>query len=134
GLATILLLYLTTGTSLAITRQIPERGALHVAGKLGVVYLPAAIIGLVVAAVGRSEGQSRRAPAVVAAFVAAAASLQLFLAVRPGGGGGVVRSLTPDGVVPLTRAAGAFTGLALLFAARGLARRHRRAWQGAGPG
>ena len=129
GLATILLLYIATGTSLAITRQIPERGALHVAGKLGVVYLPAAIVGLVVAAVGRSEGQRRRAPVVVAAFVAAGASLQLLHTVLPGGGGGVVRSLTPDGVLPLTRAAGAFTGLALLFAARGLARRRRRAWQ-----
>jgi lysyl-tRNA synthetase, class II len=129
ALATILLLYLATGTSLAITRQVPERDALHVAGRLGVVYLPAAIVGLVMAAIGRSDGQRRRAPAVVAAFVAAGASLQLLHTVLPGGGGGVLRSLAPDAVVPLTRAAGAFTGLALLFAARGLARRRRRAWQ-----
>jgi lysyl-tRNA synthetase class 2 len=129
ALATILLLYLATGTSLAITRQIPERDALHVAGRLGVVYLPAAIVGLLVAALGRSGGQRRRAPAVVAAFVAAGGALQLLHTVLPGGGGGVVRSLTPDGIVPLTRAAGAFTGFALLFAARGLARRRRRAWQ-----
>jgi lysyl-tRNA synthetase class 2 len=129
ALATILLLYVTTGTSLAITRQIPERGALHVAGNLGVVYLPAAIVGLLVAAVGRSGGQRRRAPTLVAAFVAAAGALQLLHTMLPGGGGGVVRSLTPDGIVPLTRAAGAFTGLALLFAARGLARRRHRAWQ-----
>src|SRR5204862_1395186 len=63
-----------------------------------------------------------------AAFVAAAASLQLLHTVLPGGGG-VLRSLAPAAVDPLTRAAGAFTGVALLVAARGLARRRRRAWQ-----
>jgi lysyl-tRNA synthetase class 2 len=129
ALATILLLYLATGTSIAITRQIPERDALHTAGKLAVVYLPAAIVGLVVAAIGRSDGKRRRAPALVAAFVAAAASVQLLHTVLPGGGGGVLRSLAPAAVDPVTRAAGAFTGVALLFAARGLARRRRRAWQ-----
>ena len=129
ALATVVLLYLATGTSLAITRQIPERDALHTAGKLGVVYLPAAIVGLVVAAVGRSDGQRRRAPALVAAFVAAAASLQLLHTVLPGGGFGVLRSVAPEAVLPLTRATGAFAGLALLFAARGLARRRHRAWQ-----
>src|SRR5436190_13255070 len=129
ALATILLVYIATGTSLAITRQIPERDALHTAGKLGVVYLPAAIVGLVVAVIGRSDGKRRRAPALVAAFVAAGASLQLLHTVLPGGGGGVLRSLAPAAVDPLTRAAGAVTGLALLFAARGLARRRRRAWQ-----
>jgi hypothetical protein len=51
ALGTIILLYVATGTSLAITRQIPERDALQVAGKLGVIYLPAAIVGVVVIAV-----------------------------------------------------------------------------------
>src|SRR5689334_7989799 len=66
ALATYVLLYLTTGLSLAITRQIPARDALHVAAKLGVVYLPAAIVGLVVAAFGSSSVRHRRAPAIVA--------------------------------------------------------------------
>ncbi len=43
--------------------------------------------------------------------------------------GGLLRDITPDAVGPLARAAGAFTGLALLLSARGLARRRRRAWE-----
>jgi lysyl-tRNA synthetase class 2 len=129
GLATNVLLYLTTGTSLAITRQIPLRDALHVAGKLGVVYLPAAMVGLVVAAFARSESRRRRAPAIVAVFVATGAALQLLHTLLPGEGAGILRSVTPAAVGPLARAAGASAGLALLFAARGLARRRRRAWQ-----
>ena len=129
ALGTTVLLYVTTGISLAMTRQIPARDALHTAGKLGVVYLPAAIVGLVVAALGRSDGRRRRAPAIVAAFVATGAGLQLFHTILPGDGSGVLHSLTPAAVGPLTRAAGASAALALLFAARGLARRRRRAWQ-----
>jgi len=129
ALATNVLLYITTGTSLAITRQIPLRDALHVAGKLGVVYLPAAIVGLIVAAFGRSESRRRRAPAIVAVFVATGAALMLLHTLLPGESTGALRSLTPAAVGPLTRAAGASAGLALLFAARGLARRRRRAWQ-----
>ena len=129
ALATYALLYVTTGLSLAITRQIPMREALRVASKLGVIYLPAAIVGIVVAALGRSEIRRRRAPAIVASFVAIAAALQLLHALLPGEGSGVLRNLTPVSVGPLAHAAGASAGLALLFAARGLARRRRRAWQ-----
>jgi lysyl-tRNA synthetase, class II len=129
ALATSLLLYVETGISLAITRQIPARDALHVAGKLGVVYLPAAIVGIVVAGFGRSQGRRRRGPAIVAAFVAAGAALQLLHTLLPGEGAGILRSLTPNAVGPLERAAAASAGLALLFAARGLVRRRRRAWQ-----
>ena len=129
ALATNVFLYLATGTSLAITRQVPEREALHTAGRLGVVYLPAAIVGLVVAAFGASDGRRRRAPVVVAAFVAAGAALELLHTLLPGESHGLLRSLTPSAVGPLARAAGASAGLALLFAARGLARRRRRAWQ-----
>jgi lysyl-tRNA synthetase class 2 len=129
ALTTTVMLYIATGTSLAITRQIPLRDGLHVAGKLGVVYLPAAVVGLVVAAFGRSERRRGRAPAIVAVVVATGAALQVLHALIPGESTGVLRSLTPAAVAPLTRAAGASAGLALLFAARGLARRRRRAWQ-----
>jgi len=129
ALATNVLLYVMTGTSLAITRQIPMRDALHVAGKLGVVYLPAAIVGVVVAAFGRAENPRRRAPAIVAVVVATGAALMLLHTLLPGESTDALRSLTPAAVGPLTRAAGASAGLALLFAARGLARRRRRAWQ-----
>ena len=39
ALGTTVMLYVTTGISLAITRQIPARDALQTAGKLGIVYL-----------------------------------------------------------------------------------------------
>lgn len=129
ALATSTFVYVATGISLAITRQIPARDALHVAGKLGVVYLPAAVVGIVVAAFGSSAGKRRRAPAVVCALVATGALLQLLHVLLPGESRGILPTLTPAAVGPLARAAGASAGLALLFAARGLARRRRRAWQ-----
>src|SRR5207253_11300979 len=49
--------------------------------------------------------------------------------ILPGQSDGVLQSLTPAAVGSLTRATGASAALALLFAARGLARRRRRAWQ-----
>jgi lysyl-tRNA synthetase class 2 len=129
ALAVNVLLYVATGISLAITRQIPARDALHVADRLGVVYLPAAIVGLAVALLGRSDRRGRRAPAIVAAVVAMGAALQLLHTLLPGESEGLLRDLTPDAVGPLARAAGVFSALALLFAARGLARRRRRAWE-----
>jgi lysyl-tRNA synthetase class 2 len=50
-------------------------------------------------------------------------------AVLPGDDTGLLHSLTPDAVGPLARAAGVLTAVALLVAARGLARRRQRAWQ-----
>jgi len=129
AIGTIALLYVSTGTSFAITRQIPERDGLTVAGKLGVVYLPGAIVGLVVAAFGRVSPGRRRAPAIVSALVATGAGIQLLHTVLPGHANGLLRSLTPEAFGPLAHAAGASAALALLFAARGLARRRRRAWQ-----
>src|SRR5205823_1234800 len=42
---------------------------------------------------------------------------------------GLLHSLTPDSVGPLAHAAGVLVAVALLVAARGLARRRHRAWQ-----
>src|SRR5207248_11724846 len=108
---------IATGTSVAVTQQIPARAALNVATRLGVVYLPAAIVGLAVAVLGRPQRRARRAPAIVAAVVALGAVLQLLHALLPGESRGL------PAVGPLAHATGAFAGLALLFAARGLARR-----------
>src|SRR5262249_6872791 len=75
----------------------------------------------------RTRGGS--SPAIVASVVAAAGAFALVHAVLPGTNDGLLRDLTPDAVGPLSHAACAFTGVALLFASRGLARRRRRAWQ-----
>ena len=77
-----------------------------------------------------TEPRSRggRGSLVVAWLVAAAGGLNVLHAVLPGDDEGLLRSLTPDAVGPLARAAAVLTGIALLLAARGLARRRRRAW------
>jgi lysyl-tRNA synthetase class 2 len=128
-LGTMLLVYVTTGISLAVTRQIAAREALRIAERLGAVYLPAVLVALAVALIARPGGHGRRSPAIVALVVAAAACLELLHAILPGSDEGVLRSLTPDAAGPLSHAACCFAGLALLFAARGLARRRRRAWE-----
>jgi lysyl-tRNA synthetase, class II len=119
----------TVALSLAVTRQVPARAALHVSERLQAIYLPAVLVGLTVALIGRPRAAGGRSPAIVAMLVATAATLELLHTVLPGEGRGLLRDLTPDGVGPLSRAAGAFAGVALLFASRGLARRRRRAWQ-----
>ncbi len=129
ALGTLLTVYLTTGTSVAVTRQIATRDALHTAQHLGAVYLPAVLVALAVALIARPDGDGRRSPAIVALVVAVAACLELLHAILPGSDEGILRSLTPDAAGPLSHAACCFAGLALLFAARGLARRRRRAWE-----
>lgn len=122
--------YLANGVSIAVTRQISVRDALDVAARLEGTYLGPALVALAVAllAAGRSR-PGRRGPVLVAALVAAGASLDLLHTMLPGDDSGLLRNLTPDAVGPLARAAGVLTGVALLVAARGLARRRRRAWQ-----
>src|SRR6266851_239574 len=69
----------------------------------------------------RSSGSLLRCLGAPNAAVAAlGAALQLVHTLLPGEGAGLLRSLTPHAVGPLSRAAGASVGLALLFAARGL--------------
>ena len=129
-LATWLLLYVAAGLSFLVTRQVSAREALHAAERLGSVYLAAVLVGLAVAVVALPRATGRRAPAVIALVVAAAGTLEVLHAILPdASSSGLVRSLTPDAVGPLSRAAGCFAGIALLFAARGLARRRRRAWE-----
>ncbi len=126
--ATWAVLYLTTGVSIAITRQIPARAGLNDAAKLGTLYLPAALVGAGVALFARAR-RGRRAPILVATLVAFSGAMQLLYTTLPGEHHGVLHGVLPEAAAPLTHAAGASLGLALLFAARGLARRRRRAWQ-----
>jgi lysyl-tRNA synthetase class 2 len=129
ALATWALLYAVNGLSIAITRQIPASDALRVAMHLESVYLPAVLVGLTAAVLAGGGQSRRRSPVIVSTFVAAAAMLDLVHSILPGEPHGLVHDLTPDAIGPLAHAAGAFAGLALLFAARGLARRRRRAWE-----
>jgi len=129
GVATLALVALTSTVSIAVTRQISGRAALQAAMRLEAVYLPAALVGLLIALTAQSRRRGRRSATVVSTLVAAAASLDLLHHLLPGHQAGLWHSLTPDAVGSLARATGAFAGLALLVAARGLARRRRRAWE-----
>ena len=63
ALGTVLVVYVSTGTSLAVTRQIAARDALHAAERLGSVYLPAVLVALAVALIARPGEYGRRSPA-----------------------------------------------------------------------
>jgi lysyl-tRNA synthetase, class II len=130
GLAVGLFSYVQSGVSISIVRQISMRDALDAADTLKPVYLSALTVAIVVAALAQpSRPAGRRAPTLVAAAVAAGGALNLFHSMLPGHDHGLLRSVTPDAVGPLAHAAGALTAVALLVAARGLARRRHRAWQ-----
>ena len=120
--------YLQTGICIAVVQQIALRDALDSASRKQAVYLPAALIALGAAALARS-GRSRRAAFVVSVVVALGAFLNLFAAILPGESEGLVRTLTPDAGRPIAHAAAVFSAVALLVAARGLARGRHRAWQ-----
>ena len=125
-------LLLTTWASLVIVRQIAAREAFHAAVHVPAVYLAAALVGLGVAMLARRSSRvSRRAPAVLAAFVAAIGVLDVASAITPELANRlkIVEAATPDVVPRLASALIVPTGVALIMLARGLWRRRRRAWQ-----
>jgi lysyl-tRNA synthetase class 2 len=128
ALATGVFVYLETSASVAIVQQVSLRDALDLAARTKAVYLPALLIG-VGAALLAERRSARRAPILVACTVAAGGALDLLHAILPGADTSVLRPLTPDAAGPLAEAAGALAAVALLAAARGLARRRHRAWQ-----
>src|SRR5919201_5767082 len=122
--------YLATGVSLLIVRQVPAHEAFHAAAGKEAIYLPAALAGLAGALAGRARTSTRsRSPLVLAWFVAAAGLLGVLDAVLPNRRHALIASLAPENVHGVGFALVAPLGLALLVAARGLARRKRRAWQ-----
>ena len=121
--------YLQLGVSIAFVRQVSARDAFDVASRLSAVYLPAALVAVGVACVAAGRRRGGVAPVIVGLLVAAGALLNLMHAVLPGDDTGLLRSLTPDAVGPLARAAGVVASVALLVSARGLVRRRHRAWQ-----
>ncbi|MEP6813131.1 MAG: phosphatidylglycerol lysyltransferase domain-containing protein, partial [Actinomycetota bacterium] len=129
GLGTAFLTYLEVGLSLAVVRQVSLRAALDEAARRESIYVPAVIVAVCAALLATPQAHVRRAPFLVATVVAIGGFLNLLHAVLPGDDEGLLHSLTPDAVGPLARAAGVVSAVALLVAARGLARRRRRAWQ-----
>ncbi len=121
--------YLQSGISIAVVRQISVQSALDVAGRQQAVYLPAALAAVGGAAFATARRHAGRAPLLVATVVALGGLLNLIHAVLPGEDVGLLHTLTPDAAGPLAHAAGVFAAIALLVAARGLARRRHRAWQ-----
>ncbi|HEX6762462.1 MAG TPA: phosphatidylglycerol lysyltransferase domain-containing protein [Gaiellaceae bacterium] len=121
--------YAALASSIAIVRQIPAQQALDAAARSSSVYAAAAIAALGGALLARPDRRRPAGPLLIAALVACAGALDLAHGILPGDNEGVVRALTPDAVGPLTRATAALVGLALIVAARGLARRRRRAWR-----
>ncbi len=128
GLAVGFFVYLETGLSVAVVRQIPLRDALDETARMKAVYLPALLVGAGVALIARPRSRRSAAP-VVALAVTAAGALDLLHAILPGSDSGILRPLTPDAAGSLARAAAALAAIALLAAGRGLARRRHRAWQ-----
>src|SRR5207248_5786555 len=122
--------YLVTAVSILIVRQVPADAAFDAASRLRAVYLPAALAGLAGALTGRRSGSARPwAPPFLAAGVAAAGVLGVLEGILPHHGRSLVDTLAPAGVHPIMRSLVAPAGLALVLAARGLARRKRRAWR-----
>jgi lysyl-tRNA synthetase, class II len=123
-------MYLQTGVSLLIVRQVPAQRAFEAATGQKAVYIPAVLAGIAGALGGRSGTSTRpRSPLVLAWFVAAAGLLGVIDAVTPDHRSALIGALAPEQVHGVSEALVAPLGLALLVAARGLARRKRRAWQ-----
>lgn len=122
--------YVTTGVSLLIVRQIPADEAFHAAAGMRAVYFPAVLAALGGAALGLERRTLQpRARFPLALLVGAAGLLALADAVFPQHGSVWLASTGLARVHPLTHAAMALLGAALLVAIRGLARGRRRAWQ-----
>ena len=97
--------YLADGLSIAIVRQISARDALDIAARVHAVYLAAALAGLGGALLTEPRSRGGRGALVVAWLVAAAGGFNVLHAILPGDDQGLLRSLTPDAVGPLARAA-----------------------------
>jgi lysyl-tRNA synthetase, class II len=129
GLAVGSWCYFELGVSVAIVRQVSLRSALDTAVRVHASYVAAAAVAIAAAVLARPRAGVARAPFLVAAVVALGGLLNLLHAILPGSDQGILHSMTPDAAGPLAHAAGVLAAIAMLVAARGLARQRRRAWQ-----
>src|SRR5262245_26194316 len=124
--------YLASGTSLLIVRQIPAHDAFRAAAHLRAVYLPAALAALAGAVAGWPRvGTRARAPLVLACVVAATGAVGILDAILPARSHTLLAQLAPERVAGVASGFVAPLGVALIIAARYLARRSRRAYQAA---
>jgi lysyl-tRNA synthetase class 2 len=122
--------FAATGFSILVIRQIPALAAFHAAARMPAVYMPAALAGLGGALLGLSKQRDRRVvPRLLAALVAFAGIVDIFVAAFPDGGPGLIEQLAPHAVQGISEALLAPIGVGLVVVARGLARQKRRAWQ-----
>jgi len=131
ALWTCVWLFIATGLSILVVRQIPAGEAFHAALRVPAVYVAAALAGLGGALLGtRQEGVSRRAPAILAIFVAVSGILDVASAITPAIESrlSLIEGATPDVVPKLASALVVPAGLALVVLARSLWRRRHRAW------
>jgi lysyl-tRNA synthetase, class II len=129
GLSVAVWDYVALGLSMAVVRQVSLRSALDSAAHVHVVLVAPAAVAIGVALLARARPGVERAPFVVATIVALGGLLNLLHAILPGDDSGILHALTTAATGPLAHAAGVLAAIALLVAARGLARRRRRAWQ-----
>jgi lysyl-tRNA synthetase, class II len=124
-------LFATTSVSILVVRQVPAAQAFRDTAHVPAIYLGAALAGLGGALLGKRHAKaSRRAPVVLAAFVAASGILDVASAITPAIDSRLhlIESATPDVVPKLASALVVPAGLALVVLARGLWRRRYRAW------
>jgi lysyl-tRNA synthetase class 2 len=123
-------LYVLNGVSILVVRQISAHEAFHAAAAEQAVVIPAALAGLGGALLGHTNSRSEpRARIVLAWLVAGVALLAAFDALFPEHRRSLVTALDPAHVHGLAKALVAPLAAGLVFAARGLARGNRRAWQ-----
>jgi lysyl-tRNA synthetase class 2 len=120
--------YFANGLSLLIVRQVPAHQAFRDASQLRATWIPVVLAALGGALLGRARTSARsRAPFLLAWGVAAAGLIGVVNALLPSHGRHSL--LAALAARPIARALAGPIGVALVYAARGLARGRRRAWQ-----
>ncbi len=124
------MLYLVNGLSILVVRQVPGDAAFSAAAIERSVFLPAAFAGVAGASLGRPRPRSRLwSPLVLGWAVAGVGMLGLLDAVLPQHRPSLLGAFAPEAAHGVSKGLVAPLSIALVVAARGLARRQRRAWQ-----